>query len=244
MNLIHVFLATTISALAFLAGGLISHRFAHFLARHSAAVIAFATGAMLSITFLHVLPEVAETNNEFVWLTLLAGILFFYFLENFFYLHGCPDHVNKNEKCPNHHFGSLAALGIGIHSFFDGILIVLAFLVKIELGWLTALGIILHKLPAGAILHALICYQKSKKNLWPIFGVAAATPLAALIAPFLKNFSNQQIGLGLAFSAGALLYITLSDLLPETHRTGNRQNLFWLGLGIILIFAITHLHFY
>ncbi|MFH0776162.1 MAG: ZIP family metal transporter [Patescibacteria group bacterium] len=236
-----IFLATGLAFLAFLGGGVLSHRFSHFLARNAGPVIAFGSGAMLAITFLHVLPEAVATAGEQTWLLVLAGILFFFTLEHFFYLHGCPDHDHPGE-CENHALGPLAAIGIGTHSFFDGVLIVFAFLVNPVLGWMTAIGIVLHKFPAGAILHSLICHKKdhSKKQLWWIFAVAAMTPLAAVFTPWLKNFSEQEIGFGLAFSAGTLLYITLSDLLPETHHSKNKLNLIFLLLGIFLIFAFGH----
>jgi ZIP family zinc transporter/zinc and cadmium transporter len=230
-------LATGIAFLAFLGGGIISHRFAHFLAAHSSKVIAFASGAMLAITFVHVLPEAIALGGENAFFVVLAGILFFFTLEHFFYLHGCPDHASPHE-CKNHSIGPLAAIGIGIHSFFDGIIIVFSFLANPVLGWFTTLGIILHKLPAGAILHSLICQKKERKSLWWVFAVATATPLAALLSPLFTNLSPQHLGFGLAFSAGTLMYITLSDLIPETHQSKTRSNLIFLLLGMTLIFAL------
>ncbi len=232
-----IFLATGLAFLAFLGGGLLSHRFAHFITRHAGPVIAFASGAMLAITFFHVLPESVALGGEHAFLAILAGVVFFFTLEHFFYLHGCPDHAHQGE-CENHAIGPLAAIGIGVHSFFDGVLIMLSFFANPVIGWLTALGIVLHNLPAGAILHSLICHKKDRKSFWWIFAVAATTPCAALLAPALKNFSEQEIGLGLAFSAGTLLYITLSDLLPETHHTKNKLNLLFLLIGIGVIFGL------
>jgi zinc transporter ZupT len=229
-------IATTIGAIAFIAGGLLSHKFSHFLTRHSGPVLAFASGAMLAITFAHVLPEAIAISGHNAFLAILAGVLFFFILEHFFYIHSCPD--NSHKHCENHILGPLASIGIGVHSFFDGVMIVFSFLVNPSLGWLTTLGIVLHKLPAGGILHSLICHKRKKRNLWWIFAVAFATPLAALCAPLMLEFSHEQIGIGLAFSAGTLLYITLSDLIPETHQTKNKFNLVFLLLGIVMIFGL------
>lgn len=236
-----VFAATALGALAFLAGGVLSHKLSHFISRHAGPVIAFASGAMLAITFGHVLPEAVEMGGGAAWIAILLGVICFFTLEHFFYMHGCPDHANFHE-CKNHVLGPLAAIGIGIHSFFDGVIIVFAFLVNPVLGWFATIGIVLHKLPAGSILHALICqhHGASARNLWYIFAVAAATPLAAIFAPLFTNLSTEWIGIGLAFSAGTLLYITLSDLLPETHRKQTKFNLFWLALGIVLIFGLNY----
>jgi ZIP family zinc transporter len=231
--------ATGLAALAMLAGGALSHRFAHFLARHTAPVISFASGAMLMITFGHVLPEATELAGETTWLAVLAGVLLFYLLEHFSYLHGCPDHLSGHE-CKMHVLGPITAVGLGVHSFFDGILIVLAFLTDPTLGYLTTIGIILHKLPNGAILHSLVCLGRQKRSLFYVVAVALATPLATLVLPWTNKFTESEIGLGLAFSAGALLYITLSDLLPETHASRSRWNLVWLIFGLGMIFLVSH----
>jgi zinc transporter ZupT len=237
-----ILLATGLAFFAFISGGVISHKFSHFLARHSSKVLAFASGAMLSITFGHVLPEAVEISGGSAWLAIFAGVVFFFVIEHFFYLHGCPDHESHHE-CKNHALGPLSAIGIGIHSFFDGVLIVFSFLANPILGWFAALGIMLHKLPAGAILHSIICHNHadSKKSLWWIFAVALTTPLAVILVPFADKLSNELVGVGLAFSAGTLLYITLSDLLPETHQTKNKFNLVFLALGIAMIFGLNTL---
>lgn len=236
-NLLPVITATSLGAIAFLFGGFVSHKIAHYLARHASKVIAFGCGAMLAITFNHVLPEAAELAGGNTWLAVLAGVIFFFILENFLCIHSCPDGENSHE-CANHTLGPIAALGLGIHGFFDGIIIVFSFLANPVIGWLTALGIMLHNLPAGAILHSLICYKRKKGNLWYILVVALATPLALVLIPFAEKLPQIYIGIGLAFSAGSLLYITLSDMLPETHRSKSKFNLVYLLLGITLIFGI------
>lgn len=239
-ELLNPLFATGLATLAMLTGGAISHRFAHFLAKNTAPVIAFASGTLLAITFGHVLPEAVALAKDSAWFAILAGIIFFYLLEHFFYLHGCPDHLADHE-CKTHILGPLAAAGLGLHSFFDGLLILFSFLVNPALGWLTTLGISLHKLVDGAVLHSLVCLREKKRSFAYIILVALTTPLAVLAFPILRNFSELQTGTGLAFSAGALLYITLSDLLPETHATRSRWNLVWLFLGGTAIFLISYL---
>lgn len=232
-----IFIATGVGAVAFLTGGIISHRLSHFLARNSASVIALTSGAMLAIVFAHVLPEATAIAGGNVWLAVLAGVLFFYLLEHFFCLHDCPDHAEAGE-CLARKFGPLATVGFGVHGFFDGVLIVLAFMADPTLGWFATLGIALHKLPAGAMFHALICYKHESGSLTRVLLVALATPLAVGIVPFLADLPEVTLGLGLAFTAGALLYITLSDLLPETHRVHSKMNLVWLMLGLALVFGV------
>lgn len=226
-----LFFATLAASSTLLLGGLLSHRAAHWLAAHAAPVVAFASGALLLLSFGEVLPEAIALGGAGVPLWVLAGVLFFYFIENFFYLHGCPDHLAEH-ACKNHVLGPVAAIGLGIHSFFDGLLIVLAGLASPTLGWLTAAGIAIHNLPAGAILHSLTCLgRSSRRSLVYVLAVAATTPAAVLVAPFLAGFSELWLGRGLAVVAGGMLYITLADLLPRTHEKRSYANLAWLILG-------------
>jgi ZIP family zinc transporter/zinc and cadmium transporter len=66
--------------------------------------------------------------------------------------------------------------------------------------------------------------------------VALATPVGAVLAYFLlRGVSNELIGLALGFSAGTFLYISASDLVPETHKNVNWLNGVFVCLGIAAI---------
>lgn len=225
--------------LTFLVGSFISHRAENFLTKHFAAFIAFASGVMLAVVFSDVLPHVVEEGNTWTWPVILSGILLFFILENFLLLHTCPNHTPG--ACQNHAVPKLMGLGLGLHAFFDGALVVLTFLIDLHLGWLTTLGIALHRLPAGAILHT-ITHHPQQSNWHILISTAFAPALALIIIPLTEKLSPAILNLGLAFSTGALLYITLSDLIPEAHRTRGKFNLIWLIIGLTLIFSLNYFH--
>jgi zinc transporter ZupT len=219
-----------------LAGGALSHTFSHFLARHTAPVVGFSGGALLALAFLHLLPEAGELAGSSTYAVVLLGVIVFYIVENFLYLHACPEHLGHHQ-CQRHILAPLTALGLGLHSVFDGVIIVLAMLTGHALGWLAALGIVLHRLPSGAVLHSVICTTGRRHAFAYVAVVAAASLLALIILPFSETITDRMIGFGLAFSAGNLLYITLSDLLPQSHRRGY-ANLLALLAGIAAIWLL------
>jgi zinc transporter, ZIP family len=57
--------------------------------------------------------------------------------------------------------------------------------------------------------------------------VAAATgvvePPAAITAFFAFEYAEALLPLGLAFAAGAMLYVVVDELIPESHLRGNEQ---------------------
>ena len=73
--------------------------------------------------------------------------------------------------------------------------------------------------------------------LFPLAFLAAAlsTPLGTLISyPFINRISDPALGALLAISAGALVYVGASHLLPEIEREHKRYSLFTLAAGVLV----------
>lgn len=70
--------------------------------------------------------------------------------------------------------------------------------------------------------------------------VAAATPLGALISlTFIGALSESAIGVLLAMAGGSFLYISASDLIPETHEEKKYENAGFLLLGVIFLLLLS-----
>lgn len=234
-------IATGVAALATLLGGFFSHRFAHYLANHTGPVVVFSAGLLLALTFTDLLPESYALSGASTFPVILVGIVLFYILESFLHIHACPDHLSHDE-CHTHVLGPLTIAGFALHSFFDGLILVITFLDSATLGVLIASGLLIHRLADGAVLHTILCTTKSGKSLIPVAVVACMAPLAALAAtPVLLGMykiPEQYLGMGLALAAGTLLYLTLADMLPRTHEDNRYKNLAWLVIGIATFLLI------
>ncbi|SMX25756.1 zinc transporter ZupT [Boseongicola aestuarii] len=70
------------------------------------------------------------------------------------------------------------------------------------------------------------------------WGIAALTglvePVGGAVGAALISFSEPFLPWGLAFAAGAMLYVISHEIIPETHRNGH-QNKASLGLAIGLV---------
>lgn len=199
--------------------------------------VSFSAGVLFSLAFLHLLPEAVDLNPSYALYAVIGSFVAFYFLEQQIMMHSCAE-----EKCSHHHVdkskGLVGMWGIMLHSLIDGVLIGIGFEVNFTLGLITALAVLVHKIPDGLsvstiMLHSGFTKRESSKGA---SFVALATPVGAVFAYFLlREVPDEMIGLALGFSAGTFLYISASDLIPETHKNVNWLNGVFVVLGIAAI---------
>jgi zinc and cadmium transporter len=204
-------------------------------------LVSYAVGALLGVALLALLPEaLAELSPQAVFGTLLAGILIFFVLEKLVLLRHC-----HTDECKVH--GATAPLvfvGDAFHNFLDGAIICTAVLTSVPLGINTAIAVAAHEIPqeVGDVAVLLAAgYSRSQALLLNIVtGVSGI--LGAVVA-----FTAVEVVPGirpyvLAISSASLLYIAMSDLIPDLHRgtidaSGIRQVvLIAAGIGTIVVF--------
>jgi zinc transporter ZupT len=138
--------------------------------------------------------------------------------------------------------GLVPMLGIGFHSFIDGFIYSITFAVGIFTGLLAATGMVLHEFPEGIITYLLLIRAgfKAKTSLILAFLTAAlTTPLGMLVSyPYISKIDESLLGALLAFSAGALVYVGATHLLPQAEAEHKKYSLFTLGAGILVALAV------
>jgi zinc and cadmium transporter len=80
--------------------------------------------------------------------------------------------------------------------------------------------------------------------LWAaVFAAALTTPLGTLISfPIISRIDEAVLAALLASSAGALIYVGASHLLPIAEREPRRYNLLALCAGVLVAFGIIATH--
>lgn len=197
--------------------------------------MSFAAGLLITVSLLHIIPESYELNTSAPLFVLLG----------FFSLHAydrfLDDHGSFNqEKGFNqyHSLGIISAWGIGLHSFVDGIVYMVTFNVSMFTGVVTSTAMVFHEIPEGIITYLLLKkagFSEKRSLIFSFLAAAISTPLGAILAfPFVYNLGDAQLGILLALSAGVLLYVGASRLLPESEVGTSKYNLVTLGVGILL----------
>ena len=156
-----------------------------------------------------------------------------------------------NETIPHEHFASgregpdaaavrrvwLFIIAIAIHNAPEGLAVGVAFGAEgFDGGFPVALGIGLQNAPEGlAVAVALLGEHYSRRTA---FGVAALTgliePVMGVLGAAVIVVAQPLLPWGLAFAAGAMLYVISHEIIPETHRAGH-QNQATMGLAVGLV---------
>lgn len=230
------------AGLAALLGTLIIWKYNEWGTRNIVYLMSFAAGLLLTISIIHIVPEAIEKNVNAPFF-LLVGFILFYSYDKLVDNHS----VSKNgfESIDHSNIGVITAWGIGLHSFIDGILIMVTFIVSLLTGIGTAVAMVVHKIPAGIITFLLlkqVGYRDKKAFFFVFLALTITTPLGTILTLFFVNFLHEaEIGLLLALSGGALIYIAASRLLPEGENGSKTYHFLSLIFGIILAMVASFL---
>jgi zinc transporter, ZIP family len=104
-----------------------------------------------------------------------------------------------------------------LHSFAEGVAIGVSFEPALSFGIFIALAMALHNIPEGLAISTVMTskgFKRRQAGLWSIF-TSLPQPLMAIPAfLFVEQFSGF-LPIGLGFAAGAMLRMSLSELLPD-----------------------------
>ena len=229
-------LAGIIACIVTTIGIYVINKYASWGKRNIIYFMSFASGVLISISFVHIIPKSFEMSKS-APIFLLVGFLSFYIFNRFLNIFIC----NK-DKSKNYAFGVIPALGIGFHSFVDGVIYSVMFSVSIFTGILAVIGMVLHEFPEGIVTFLLLVksgFNKRKSSLYAFLAAAISTPLGALVSyPFISRLTPSVLGILLSISAGALVYVGATHLLPRVEEKSKKYSLLAMGMGILIAVMI------
>ncbi|GER08691.1 hypothetical protein GCM10007972_26680 [Iodidimonas muriae] len=168
---------------------------------------------------------------------LLAGYLFMHFFNRFITAYVC-DRPTTAEYA----IGLVPMLGIGFHSFIDGGIYSITFTVSTFTGVLAAVGMVLHEFPEGIVTYLLLIrggFSEKAALVSAFLAAALTTPLGMLASyPLVSRIDMPLLGTLLSLSAGALVYVGATHLLPTAEREPAKYSLVALGSGILVAVVV------
>jgi zinc and cadmium transporter len=167
--------------------------------------------------FFHLIPESLASNPPaIVFQSTIIGFIIFFILEKVLHWHHCQD-----QHCDEHKIlGFQNLFGDALHNFIDGLIIVAAFSVDINLGIVTTLSVALHEIPQEISDFGVLLYSGFSKKKAILYNLLSAlfSVLGALIG-YLLILNTEQITRWLIpIAAGGFIYIAASDLIPELNK--------------------------
>lgn len=195
----------------------------------------FAAGVLISVSFLHIIPAAFAMSPQ-APTYLLAGYLLMHVLNRFLTAYVCD-----KPETSDYAIGLVPMLGIGFHSFIDGCIYSITFTGSFFTGILAAIGMVLHEFPEGIVTYLLMLrggFSKKSAFVFAFLAAAVTTPLGTLMSyPVVSQIQGPTLGAMLSLSAGALVYVGATHLLPHTEREPRRFSLIALTTGILVAVA-------
>jgi zinc and cadmium transporter len=235
---------------------------------------AFAAGALLSTAFVGIIPEAIESEivtPQYILLTVLGGLLFFFLLEGIFHrfhshahnhCDNCQLVVQDADACvacehdpsrQQHQHTSqrhkttnvLLNIGDGIHNFIDGIAIAAAFLINTQTGFLVTLSIIAHEIPQEFGDFAIMLNNGTRRRniIYANLLTSLLSALSAIIFYAIGDSVEVDFGVLLAVVAGFFIYIATTDIIPTIQQDKDRKSTYIkMGLLVLGVIVLTILN--
>lgn len=217
-------------------GIVVIRRFEPWGRRNTTYFICFAAGVLIAVSFLHIIPTAIAMNVR-APIYLLAGYMFMHVMNRFVTAYVCD-----KPETEGYAIGVIPMLGIGFHSFIDGVIYSVTFAVSTYTGVLTAIGMVLHEFPEGIVTYLLMIrggFSKQRAFVFAFLAAAITTPLGTVVSyPIVSEISKPVLGALLSLSAGALVYVGATHLLPRAEREAGRFSLVALATGVIVAIGI------
>ena len=247
MNVILISLAA--SAATFI-GGSFALRFRDKL--H--LILGFSAGAVAGVALFDLLPEsvelgIAYHSAETIALFIALGFFGYLILDRLILLHTHPSTpLGAGEKEDETHTegsprGFFGAFTLSAHSFFDGVAIGVGFQASIAVGIVVTAAVLTHDFSDGINTVNLVLKNGGTwRQAFRWLLVDAAAPPAGAASTLLFHIPESAIGLVLAVFVGTFLYLSASDLIPESHHRHPRAlTTIMTLLGAALMYLVVHL---
>lgn len=227
-------LATSLAAAAVTSAGIYTiRRYEAWGRRNVPYFMCFAAGVLISASFLHIIPKSLAMNPS-APPYVLAGFLGLLLFNRFVTAFVCERDPDKAE----YGIGIVPMVGIGFHSFIDGFVYSITFAVSIFTGLISTAGMVLHEFPEGIVTYLLLLrggFRERTALLLAFLAAALTTPLGTLVSyPLVSAIEIEVLGALLALSAGALIYVGATHLLPRADQEHRKYSLVALGGGVLL----------
>ncbi len=207
-------------------------------------LLAFTAGIMMAASVMGLIPEALNTGGFFqLAVGVFLGVATLTLLEK-----NIP-HIDLQHSQRNIKFDEKAMLiiaAITLHNIPEGLAVGVSYASgdTADTGNLIAFAIGLQNAPEGFLVALFLFNQEINK--FKSFLIATATGaieiVSAMFGYYLTSFVEGLVSYGLAFAAGAMLFIIYKELIPESHGDGNeRTSTYSFIVGLLFMIMLLEL---
>lgn len=209
--------------------------------RFTAAALGLSGGFVLAAALLEMVPE-SLTRGPTMPGFVAIGYLLVFLIEQFtnVHLHSLP------EDTPHVHVpvaaGLASLIAFNVHDFVDGLAIGAGMIASPELGVLVFLSVLLHEIPAGFVIAAIM--RGAGWSRWAAMAAGGSLGLVTLLGIILPFWAWQVepyfADVLLALAAGSFIYVGATLLVPLSEAGRSRWITLLVVLGFVIFFATSH----
>lgn len=216
-------------------------------------ILGFSAGAVAGTALFDLLPEAIELSTQYhsaqtIALFVAFGLFGYLILDRLILLHTheTDDEANPpaSPETPSRGGprGFFGALTLSTHSFLDGVAIGVGFQASTAVGIVVTAAVLTHDFSDGINTVNIILKNGGRlKQAFRWLLIDAAAPLLGIASTLLFQISESAIGSVLAVFAGTFLYLSASDLIPESHHRHPRAlTTLMTLLGALVIYMVVY----
>ncbi|MVP01109.1 ZIP family metal transporter [Paenibacillus lutrae] len=200
-------------------------------------LVAFTAGIMVSASTFGLMPQSIEESSLIqMTIGLLIGIFVLDRIEK-----NIP-HIDVENDSGIKSFDAqtlLVIIALFIHNIPEGLSTGFSYASQSEgLGTMVAISIGAQNMPEGLILGVFLLNSNVSriKSFLIVTLTGFMEMVSAVIGYFTASYIDWLVGYGLAFAAGAMLFIAYKELIPESHGHGyERVSTYSFILGLLLM---------
>ncbi|MDE6208637.1 MAG: ZIP family metal transporter [Lachnospiraceae bacterium] len=221
------------------------------------ALLGFASGVMVAasvwsllIPSIEMVPHMGRLSFIPAVVGFFAGIMFLYLLDRLI------PHLHMNEKEPEGPHSKLTnttmlVLAVTLHNIPEGMAVGVVFAgllseninVSMAGAFALSVGIAIQNFPEGAIISLPLRAEGNTKKKSFFFGVLSGVvePIAGTLTLFAANAISSALPYFLSFAAGAMIYVVVEELLPESFKDNKTDICTWgfaVGFAIMMVMDV------
>ena len=210
-------------------------------------LLGFASGVMIAASIWSLLNpsiDMAEEQGKIAWVPaavgFLLGVLFLLILDSVVpHLHlksEKPEGIRSKIKRE-----VMLVLAVTLHNIPEGMAVGIVFAgsmignttISMAGAFALAIGLAIQNFPEGAIISMPLRAEGISKGKAFMYGVLSGIvePIAAIVTIVLASFVEPILPYLLAFAAGAMIYVVVEELIPESQE-GEHSNIGTIGVAI------------
>lgn len=209
--------------------------------------LGFSAGVMIYISMLEMFlkskdlltSKLGEFNGYFIAImSFFVGIVLVLIIDLF--LDKKENKIKEENSNYLYKVGLFTAFILALHNFPEGFVTFVSSLYNPTMGIVIAVAIAIHNIPEGIAVSVPIYYSTGNRKKAFIYSFLSGLtePLGAIIGYIILGTFLNELAFGIVFAltAGIMVYISISELLPSAFEYGNKRlSIYGFILGMFIM---------